>query len=54
VNVNQLARWGNEQHQLPPGVQESVARFDAAEAALAAAAEQVLARLTGADRDSAS
>lgn len=51
VNVNQMARWGNEHHQLPAGVGEVVARFEVAQAALAAAAERVVARLTGADTE---
>lgn len=47
VNINQMARWGNEHRQLPAGLEPAAARFEAAQAVLGAAAEQVVARLSG-------
>ena len=47
VNVNQLARWANEHRQLPTGVAEAVARFEAAQAKLTDVAGQVVAVLNG-------
>ncbi len=53
VNINQLARWANQEHRMPSGVAGAVERFDAAQAALVAAAEQIVARLGSADVDAA-
>jgi hypothetical protein len=53
VNINQLARWGNEHARMPPGVAASIQRFEAAQARLTELAERVVDQLTGAPRGTA-
>ena len=48
VNINQLARWSNEHARMPPGVAQSIQRFEAAQARLTELAERVVDQLTGA------
>jgi hypothetical protein len=48
VNINQLARWGNEHARMPAGVAASLQRFEAAQARLTELAERVVGQLTGA------
>lgn len=45
VNLNQIARLGNERRQVPPGVSEAVARLEAAQERLARQAGDVAAGL---------
>jgi hypothetical protein len=47
VNINQLARWSNEHARMPPGVAQSIQRFEAAQARLTELAERVVGQLTG-------
>ncbi len=49
VNLNQLARWGNEERQLPPGIAEAVQRLEVGKAAMLEAAER-LAEVFGRSR----
>ena len=48
VNINQMARWGNENRQFPGGLDHTVRCFEAAQARLQEAAAEVLALFGGA------
>ncbi len=47
VNLNQLARLGNEHGQAPGGVAAAVARFSEAQERLSGLAEQIVSELNG-------
>lgn len=48
VNVNQMARWGNEHRLTPEGWESAVARLEAAQGRLLALAAEAVGRLDGA------
>jgi len=51
VNVNQMARWGNENRQVPDGMRQLAARYEAAQEELLAAARDAVAGLNGDARE---